>query len=348
MIDIALQRVLNWHAADSHDLFKVFARNGIQPLVRPRKALAGKCAIVTGANTGLGLETARWLTANGATVVLACRCTDKASSAAADIRESVPDADIEVAALDLSDFSSVRRFAANFMSSNGHSEKPRPVHMLILNAGVMVAPRAVPETHFMVNHVAHALLAILLLPSLAEAAREHARIVVVSSVASLVSNLDLEDIHFRKRRYNGFGAYANSKLCNILFVQALTSRLRHTNIICNAVHPGESTTDVSRHLGRVWMTLHKRVGSLFLLSPQEAARSIVYAAAASKAADKPGAVFHVVDRVLSIPGHLLSVVDEDRLWAVTLNTACVTSDELKAARAAGLDDPFVRSHPKLG
>lgn len=344
LFDIALQRVLNWNAASSHVLFQTLKQNRERSSAVSARPLAGKCAIVTGANTGLGLETARWLASNGATVVLACRSFEKASAAVADIVKSVPGALVEPAILNLSDLGSVREFAAKFKEKKtGDVDIVRPLHMLILNAGVMMVQKADPETHFIVNHVAHSLLALLLLPSLAAAASEHARVVFVSSIASLVSYLDFDDLHFRRRRYHSFYAYANSKMCNVLFAQALTSRLQGTKIICNAVHPGESTTDVSRYLGRVWMTLHKRIGSLFLLNPSEAARSTVYAAAAPEAAESPGAVFHVVNQILNIPGHLLTQTDEDKLWSITLQAAEVTSDDLKAARIAGLVDPPRRS-----
>lgn len=330
--DTVLQRLINFRAGSGVPLFADPPN---------RQLLAGKTAIVTGANTGLGLETARWLAAAGASVVLACRSVEKGALAAKAITDSVEGAIVEPAQLDLSDLGSVRAFAASFLTSansaGGH-DNPRKVHMLVLNAGVMCVPQNKPETHFAVNHVAHALLAFLLVPSLVAAsnADSHARVVFVSSITFLLSNLDLDDISFSRRAYKSFIAYANSKLCNIMFMHALATRLAGTGVVCSAVHPGESTTDVARNLGSIWMTLHKKVGRAFLLSPKEASRTSVYAAAASEAAETT-TVFYAVRRTLSVPKRLLAPEDVERLWEITLKDASVSEQETKAfCEACGL------------
>jgi NAD(P)-dependent dehydrogenase (short-subunit alcohol dehydrogenase family) len=355
--DTLLQRVIDFGGNNSHALFRCATLAGANPL------LEGKIAVVTGANTGLGLQTARWLAASGATVVLACRSIEKAKAAAAAVVSAVPDAIVEPASLDLSDPTSVREFAALYASggtkparsianiaspesddgntgAENASIGTRPLHMLILNAGVMCVPQAIPETHFTVNHVAHAHLALLLLPNLAAGSAEpacHARIVFVSSITYLVSNLDLSDVHYARRQYRSFIAYANSKLCNVLFMRALAARLHGTGIICCAVHPGESTTDVARNLGSVWMTLHKRVGALFLLSPREAARTSVYAAASDEAAKVAGEpVFHAIDHTIDVPERLVSVEDQETLWEITMHAVGLRPDEQTKICAAGL------------
>jgi NAD(P)-dependent dehydrogenase (short-subunit alcohol dehydrogenase family) len=331
-IDTILQRGINLGAANGHPLFN--------PHDDPsHRLLAGKVAIVTGANTGLGLETSRWLAAAGATVIMACRSADKAAAALSKVRADVADADVSTARLDLADLGSVRSFAASFSATGG---EPRPLHMLVLNAGVMCVPQTDPETHFSVNHVAHALLALLLTPALVAGARHdaHARIVFVTSLTYLLSNLDLDDTTFAQRPYESFIAYANSKLCNLQFARALSARIRDAGVAVAAVHPGESTTDVARNLGGMWMRLHKSVGAAFLLSPEEASRTSVYAAAADEMADvTPDTVLHAVRKVKHVPERLVEREDVERLWRVTLAAAKVSDDELAAfCDSGGLRD----------
>jgi NAD(P)-dependent dehydrogenase (short-subunit alcohol dehydrogenase family) len=345
-LDTLLQRILNWNARDAHPLFL--------PNIGPRSEvdwLTGKTAIVTGANTGIGLETARWLARGGATVVLACRSKAKAETAAANIRATCPQAKLEIGVLDLADFATVRAFALKFMSSwtgddgaVADSKTTRPLHMLILNAGVMCVSHTDPETHFAVNHLAHALLTLTLLPALHAAAPVHARIVSVSSLSYMVSNLDLDDIAYARRPYRSFEAYANSKLCNALFTRALAQRLAGSGILCASVHPGEAPTNVSRHLGRFWSSLHLMFGPLFLLSPCEAARTAVYAAIvpdpgsihAEAAVWRGEAVLHAGRRTYPIPSYLLAKADTERLWELTIASLGFTNAEKEVLSEVGL------------
>jgi NAD(P)-dependent dehydrogenase (short-subunit alcohol dehydrogenase family) len=344
-VDILLQRVLNWNSGGVHPLFLL--KDGS---CSEANWLTGKTAIVTGANTGIGLETARWLALGGATVVLACRSKAKAEAAAMDIRTTCPQASLEIGILDLADFATVRAFAVKYMSSTGNdcrgadSKTTRPLHMLILNAGVMCVSHTDPETHFVVNHLAHALLTLMLLPALFAAAPVHARVVSVSSISYMVSNLDLDDIAYARRPYRSFEAYANSKLSNVLFTRALAQRLDGTGIFCASVHPGDSPTDVSRHLGRVWWRLHLMFGPLFLLSPREAARTAVYAAIVSDpgsveaeaAVWRGEAVLHAGRRKYPIPSYLLTRSDTERLWEVTIASLGLTTAEIELLTDLGL------------
>ncbi|PXF41597.1 Retinol dehydrogenase 12 [Gracilariopsis chorda] len=287
--------------------------------------LRGKLAIVTGANTGIGLETARMLAGAGANVVLACRNLDKAQDAAQSIRNVHPSARVEISKLDLSELDSVRAFA--------RWVGKRACHMLVLNAGIMGAEKSNPEAHFMVNHAAHALLSLLLLRNVQ---RVHGRIVFISSLTLLISDLHLDDMAFNTRRYYWMTAYANSKLSMVLFMRALHKRVGHA-VIVNAVHPGEATSDVARYLGKVWMTLHKKVGKLFLLSVAQSARTSVFVAGAQEAQQGCN-LFHRVDQIVRIPSRLVGDEDVERLWDVTLRAARVTDEdvsvlnELMAAR----------------
>lgn len=278
--------------------------------------LAERTAIVTGANTGIGLETARMLAGAGATVILACRNLEKAAIASHEIRKTHPKAQLEISRLDLADLSSVRAFADKFSS--------RPLHMLILNGGVMGVAPSKPETHFMVNHVGHALLIIKLLRSIDAGT---GRIVFISSLTFLISDLHWDDLSFEKRRYNWMTAYANSKLCMILFMHALKARLKGSAVTVNAVHPGEATSDVARNLGRIWMGLHKNVGQLFLLNISESARTSVYVAGAREL-NSDGDVYHRVTEVLPVAPRFLKQEDIDRAWEVTLEAAQIAEEEL--------------------
>lgn len=345
--DTLQQRRLNRRSGD-HAVFNSTEEAAALPSPDARR-LHGLTAVVTGANVGIGLETARWLCAAGVHVVLACRSLDKAEVAADDIRRTIAGARVSTMRLDLSDLNSVRAFATEFASSEADTNMTnsdavdvkgtvRPLHMLILNAGVLGVQHANPETHFMVNHLAHALLALLLVPSLARGAatRSHARIVTVSSLTYRVSNLDLDDIAYQRRKYDSFQAYANSKLCNIQFMRALQARLQDTAIRCFSVHPGESTSEVARHFSAFSYWFHKNVMRWILLTPREAARSSVFAAAADDALNADGTVIHAGTKYLNVPRTLIADADCEALWKLSLNVAHVSTSEVDAAVSAGL------------
>lgn len=306
-IDTLGQRIFDHSPPHNHPLFTP----GATPLT-------SHVSIITGANTGIGFQTARSLAASGATVVLACRNPIKAATAATSIRSEIPGASVETATLDLSDLQSVRAFANEFSA--------RVVDSLILNGGVMGVPRSDPETHLSVNHVAHALLTLLLLPSLARSAI--ARVVFVSSLTARISDLWLDDLSFAQRKYSWMTAYSNSKLCMLLFSRALAIRLAGTNIHVNAVHPGEAPSDVARHLSSFSVFVHKRIiGPCFLISCAESARTSVYAAAADEVLSS-GSFFYRTHRVLTVPDHLTSVQDVEKVWTLTLQMAGMTEADL--------------------
>jgi NAD(P)-dependent dehydrogenase (short-subunit alcohol dehydrogenase family) len=213
----------------------------------------GRRFVVTGANSGIGLETARALAEAGAQVVMACRNRSKAETAAATI-----DADVEVAPLDVSSLASVRAFADAVLSG------PR-VDVLVNNAGVLGVPFGLSddgvEMHLATNHLGHFALTNLLLPHLAD------RVVVVSSVAHLGGDLDLDDLEWRRRGYGGYAAYGASKLANLLFLAELQRRLTAagSTLRATAAHPGSTSTGITGHTGSGLKTAvgawgHKLVG----------------------------------------------------------------------------------------
>jgi NAD(P)-dependent dehydrogenase (short-subunit alcohol dehydrogenase family) len=212
--------------------------------------LTGKLAVVTGASAGLGIETSRALAAAGARVVMAVRDTAKGEKAAAQIRESVPAAKLEVRELDLGSLESVRAFGTSF---RGDYDK---LDLLINNAGVMAAPQAQTQDGFDeqlgTNHLGHFALTAELLPALkaAAAAGSDVRIVNLSSRGHFRSGINFDDPHYRTRPYDKWEAYGQSKTANILFTVGLEKRLGSQGIHSFAVHPGVISTELSRHLSR--------------------------------------------------------------------------------------------------
>lgn len=201
----------------------------------------GRVAVVTGANGGLGLETARELARKGAHVVMAARNLEKAAAAEADIRSEVPDASLEVRKLDLASLDSVKAFASEVL--NAHDR----VDILVNNAGVMATPRMETadgfELQFGTNHLGHFALSAQLMPALLRA--ERARVVTVTSTARHFGRLDEDDPHHTES-YGPWRAYGQSKRANAHFALELDRRLRAAGAPVESLvaHPGYSHTDL--------------------------------------------------------------------------------------------------------
>lgn len=204
----------------------------------------GRTAIITGANTGLGFETARMLAQRGANVLLACRNLGKGAEAMRRILEGRPTGNVTLESLDLSDLGSVASFATKVLAT-----RPR-IDLLINNAGVMVPPRGKTaqgfELQFGTNHLGHFALTAPLLPRLA--AQPGARVVVVSSMAQRFGSISLDDPNWERRSYNGWLAYGQSKLANMMFALELQRRLSRagSRLVATAAHPGWTATDLQR------------------------------------------------------------------------------------------------------
>lgn len=204
--------------------------------------LTGKRAIVTGAASGIGVETARALASTGAIVILAVRNTDAGAQTAADITATTGNHNIHVASLDLSNQDSIAKFVTAW---------DEPLHILVNNAGVM----ALPEQHtpegwemqFATNYLGHFALALGLHDALA--ASGTARIVSVSSSGHLASPVVFDDIHFAFRPYDPLLAYAQSNTASILFAVGATRRWFSDGITVNALMPGAIATNLQRHTG---------------------------------------------------------------------------------------------------
>lgn len=207
--------------------------------------LSGLTAVVTGANTGLGKETARELARRGARVELAVRDESRGAAAADEIRAGVPAADLRVQRLDVSSLASVRTAAEEL---RGRHER---IDLLVNNAGVMYTPRSLTEDGFELqmgtNHLGHVALTGLLLDRLLAAPA--ARVVAVSSVAHKVrSRIDFDDLAF-EHGYDRVAAYGRSKLANLLFAYRLDALLRRAGAraVSLAAHPGVSDTELARN-----------------------------------------------------------------------------------------------------
>lgn len=213
----------------------------------------GRVAIVTGANTGIGFETAAALAAKNTVVVLACRNKGKAKDAMERIRERTPSADLDFIELDLASLASVERFAASYRG--GHDR----LDLLINNAGVMIPPLGHTEDGFELqfgcNHLGHFALTGRIMDLLE--ATEGARVVNVSSMAHGYGTMDFDNLN-AERSYDKMPAYGQSKLANLLFTFELQRRLvsAASKVLATAAHPGWTGTDLQRHSSMIGFLNH--------------------------------------------------------------------------------------------
>ncbi len=257
--------------------------------------LTGKVYVVTGGNSGIGLTTVQQVARQGGTVVLACRRVSEGEKARAEIVAGGVKGSVEVAELDLGDLSSVRRFAERFLAAHP------ALHGLVNNAGVMNTPQGKTkdgfESQLGVNHLGHFLLTELLLPALKRGAPS--RVVNLSSCYHDVANghegrIDFDDLHFERRPYNGWAAYAQSKLANVLHARELARRLEGTGVVAVSVHPGWVRTNLIRSTLPTWMqdtVLRPFLRLAGMIEPWEGAQTTLFALLAPEVEKHPGAFF---------------------------------------------------------
>ncbi|WP_433336795.1 oxidoreductase [Spirillospora sp. CA-294931] len=199
--------------------------------------LTGKRAIVTGANSGIGYYAALELARHGASVVLACRSPERGREALDRLKRAVSDGDVELDVLDLADLASVRAF--------GERHAGRPLDILVNNAGVMALPRRATadgfEMQFGTNHLGHFALTALLLPALRAASAP--RVVTLTSGFAWAGRFAFDDLQ-GERRYRKWGAYAQSKLANLVFAKELARRFPEITSV--AAHPGYAATNLQQ------------------------------------------------------------------------------------------------------
>ncbi|KAG5850158.1 hypothetical protein ANANG_G00079240 [Anguilla anguilla] len=234
--------------------------------------LDGKTAIVTGANTGIGKETARDLAKRGARVILACRDMEKAELAVREIMRDTGVADVIPSQLDLADTKSICEFAEHIYNSESS------LHFLINNAGIAFCPYSTTadgyEMQFGVNHLGHFFLTFLLLDLLKHSAPS--RVINLSSMIHKMGRIHFEDMN-SEMSYHPAQAYAQSKLANILFTRELAKKLEGTGVTVYAVNPGMVNSDAFRHLNNSIQTFMKAF-SFLLRRPAEGAYTTLYCA----------------------------------------------------------------------
>jgi NAD(P)-dependent dehydrogenase (short-subunit alcohol dehydrogenase family) len=296
---------------------KLGARSTAEDALAAR-SLNGKIAIVTGANSGIGTETARVLALGGAHVLLACRSLATGEEAAKTLRASLPAGAgaVEVLELDLAHLESVRAFAERFLATG------RPLHILVNNAGVMATPLGKTaqghELQSGINHVGHFLLTKLLRPRLEASAPS--RIVNVSSAMHsrgraqrLLDTLE-RDPGFVQRKYVPFDAYGDSKLANVLFTHQL-AKVLPSSVEAFSLHPGVIPTNLTRSMGFAG-SVFRTVGKLFMKTIPQGAATSVYAATAPELAGRSGS--YLADCAIVLPsteGRNGAIAA--KLWAVT-------------------------------
>jgi len=278
-------------------------------------ALDGRVAVVTGANSGIGKETAAGLAGLGAHVVIAARNPTKAAAAVRDIRERAPDAAVEYLPLDLASFAAVRAFADTF------SVRFDRLDVLVNNAGLSLRQRTVTadghETQFQVNYLSHYLLTRLLHVQLAAA--PSARVVNVSSTGHTFARggLDFDDLDWERRRYRGFLVYCATKLANVLFTRELARRFDDSAITANAVHPGFVGSNFAREgdMGPL-VGLGMLAVRPFAISSAAGARTSVYLASSADVEGISGQYFYRC-QVVSPSTAALDDAAAARLWDVS-------------------------------
>jgi NAD(P)-dependent dehydrogenase (short-subunit alcohol dehydrogenase family) len=286
--------------------------------------LRGRSALVTGAASGIGVETARALAAAGAQTVIAARDVAAADRVAADIRTSTGNTAVTTIQLDLLDRASIDRLVAAFDA---------PLNILVNNAGVMAVPelRHSSEGHelqFATNHLGHFRLAVGLLPALRAAGG--ARVVSVSSRAHLNSPVVFDDIDFTRRPYDPALAYAQSKTANVLFAVAAAARWAGDGIEVNALHPGAiADSNLSRYYDPVVLEQLRTSGRYTYKSLAQGAATSVFVATSALLDGVVGRYFENCQEAdpddpgaagtdaAGVARHALDPAAAERLWEVS-------------------------------
>jgi NAD(P)-dependent dehydrogenase (short-subunit alcohol dehydrogenase family) len=268
----------------------------------------GKTVVITGGNTGIGIETAKALAAAGAHVVIACRDSAKAASAVVAIKRSCGRDHVSWQSLDLGSLASINMCAQQLL--NAHSK----IDVLINNAGVWPRQRRATtqgwEQTIGINHIGHMALTLQLLPSLRKG--RGSRVVVVSSGLHARGKMQWDDLMSEKGGFSGQRAYAQSKLANILFANELARREKANGITVNSLHPGV----VKTQLAREFPELLRAAAGVFMVTPQKGAQTSVHVASSPKVAATTGQYFDKCAPA-AVSKAAQRVEDAARLWQWT-------------------------------
>ena len=280
-----------------------------------KRLLDGRTVIITGANTGIGKETAIDLAKRNARVILACRDVERGTRAEKEIKQASKSDEVSFKQLDLASFASIKKFAAEILE-----EEPR-IDILINNAGIMRCPywktEDSLEMQFGVNHLGHFLLTNLLLDRIKESPA--GRIVVVSSSGhKRCKGINFDDINMAEF-YDPRAAYCQSKLANNLFTLALSKRLFGTNVTVNCLHPGIIYTELGRHMNVPWWKkiILLPVALLMVKTPWQGAQTNIYCAVAEELDGVSGRYFADCKEKEPSPAALDELAAE-QLWSFSL------------------------------
>ncbi|KAK3098117.1 hypothetical protein FSP39_016282 [Pinctada imbricata] len=293
-----------------------------------------KVVVVTGGNTGIGYETAKWIAMYGAHVIIACRSEERATKAIERMNQEFAEEkargteglmkenslDVHFMKLDCASLKSTREFIETF------KQKESKLHLLLLNAGIAMHEQEYTddgyELMFQVNYLSHFLITSKLLPIMRESG-EDCRIVLVSSDAHLVSSFDMDKIQgkqYTKANFSRMTYYGNSKLYQIMQMYSLNKKLHNTNVTVNCIHPGIVETEISRSFSdlqrwKVFFRMTKLFGGT--KTPFEGAKTLINAAINPKYKDLRNA-YHTnckpsTSNRLSRNEHY-----QDQLWEYTL------------------------------
>ena len=250
------------------------------------KSLEDKIVMITGANSGIGKETAKVSAMLGARVILACRDQEKAKKAVEEILAEVgkeKEENLFIVNLDLSSLQSVRRCAEQV------NNQFQQIDVLINNAGLMMCPQWTTvdgfEMQFAANHLGHFLLTNLLMENIKAAPA--GRVVNLSSVAHMPGQMYFNNLNMINC-YSPFKSYARSKLANLMFTRELAKRLKGTNVTAYAAHPGLVNTELKRHLNGILQCLLVTFNKMMLISPELGAQTTLYCAFGDETKNQSG------------------------------------------------------------
>lgn len=298
--------------------------------------LRGRVVLVTGASSGIGYATAVEFARRGAETIMACRSAGRGGSALERLRRSVPGARAELMGLDLASLESIADFAAEFQ------RRGLRLDVLVNNAGVMAAPylqtRDGFELHVGVNHLGHFALTGLLLGPIAET--PGARVVTVSSLMHRFGRIDREKLQHSEAEYSAWGAYARSKLYNLLFAHHLQRLFERAGVEAAslAAHPGYTATNLGSRFGPARPRWREWLGRKLTQGPPMGALPVLRAAAAPEAA---GGQYYGPRGPLGMRGHPVRVSSSRsardpsqarRVWELSAQLTAVDYSGLQSGR----------------
>lgn len=273
--------------------------------------MQGKTVLISGANSGIGLVTAREIAKMGASVIMLCRSAERGKAAQAEVIKESGNEDVQLLLCDLSSQADIRRAAGEFRAAHDRLD------VLVNNAGAIFTKRQESvdgiEMTFAVNHIGYYLLTMELLDLIKASAP--ARIVNVSSGAHEVGKFNFDDYN-REEKFSAFPVYGESKMANILFTRELARRLEGTDVTVNALHPGFVATNFAKNtgwLGKFAMTLFAPIMGI---SPEKGAETTIYLATAPEVEGVTGGYFYK-KKQKKTHSFAESVEAQKRLWVLS-------------------------------